>query len=555
MLGSGGSLGRRFAAVTAVMRQKDLRRLQLGWAAFFLVDGIALVALSVWAFRHAGTRAVGFVGLARLLPGAIALPFGAWAADRFSRQRVVTAVFIAMSTANAAIAVALAVGGPGIVIYLLVGASSIAATPYRSAHLALAPLVARSPAELVAMNVTAGTLEGLVTFVGPALAGLLLFVTGPWFVVAVAALAAVGGLRAVSRIHLDVDPSKAVRRSNDRPLAALMGGINELRRNHDMAIVVGCFIIQILVRGFLTVLLVSISFDLVGMGSSGVGWLAAAMGIGGILGGLYAVSLTGRRRLGRPFALALVLWGMPIAVIGLVPNKAIALAAMAMIGVGNATLDVSGFTLIQRLGADRSLGRVFGVLFSFGIAFGGLGSLVAPSLVSALGLRPFMIIVGCLLPATALALLHRFSAIDRRSEPQPELVALFSNIALLSPLSPTTIEKIVARCSLIEVHAGETIICEGDDADQFYAIVDGEVEVRRGGTRQRFLGPGDHFGEIALLRSTTRTATIVATSDVHLAALGTPEFLDALTSSETAYGIAWRATDQMLANQDQELAT
>lgn len=555
MLGSGGSLGRRFAAVTAVMRQKDLRRLQLGWAAFFLVDGITLVALSVWAFRHAGTRAVGFVGLARLLPGAIALPFGAWAADRFSRQRVVTAVFIAMSTANAAIAVALAVGGPGIVIYLLVGASSIAATPYRSAHLALAPLVARSPAELVAMNVTAGTLEGLVTFAGPALAGLLLFVTGPWFVVAVAAVAAVGGLRAVSGIHLDVDPSRAVRRSNDRPLAALMGGINELRGNHDMAIVVGCFITQLLVRGFLTVLLVSISFDLVGMGGSGVGWLAAAMGIGGIAGGLYAVSLTGRRRLGHPFALALVLWGMPIAVIGLVPNKAVALAAMATIGVGNATLDVAGFTLIQRLGADRSLGRVFGVLFSFGIAFGGLGSLVAPSLVSAFGLRPFMIIVGCLLPAVALALLHRFSAIDRRSEPQPELVALFSNIPLLSPLSPTTLEKIVARCSLSEVHAGETIICEGDDADQFYAIVDGEVEVRRGGTRQRFLGPGDHFGEIALLRSTTRTATIVATSDVHLAALGSPEFLDALTSSETAYGIAWRATDQMLANQDQELAT
>lgn len=549
MLGSTGSLSRRFDVVAAVIRQKDLRRLQLGWAAFFLVDGITLVALSVWAFRHAGTRAVGLVGLARLLPGAIALPFGAWAADRFSRQRVVTAVFLAISCTNAAIAVALALRGPAILIYLLVGASSVAATPYRSAHLALCPLVARSPAELVAMNVTAGTLEGVVSFAGPALAASLLFFTGPWFVVAVAALASLGGLRAVSGIHLDVDPSKAVRRANDRPLAALLGGLAELRRNHDMAIVVGCFVAQLLVRGFLTVLLVSISFDLVGLGSSGVGWLAAAMGIGGIAGGFYSVSLMGRRRLGHPFALALVLWGMPIAVIALVPYKVVALAAMVTVGVGNAMLDVAGFTLIQRLGADRSLGRVFGVLFSFGIALGGLGSLVAPTLASALGLRPFMIIVGCLLPAAALVLLPRFNAIDQRSEPQPELVALFSNIALLAPLSPTTLEKIAARCALTEVQAGDVIVAEGDAGDQFYAIVDGQVEVRKGGTTQRLLGPGDHFGEIALLRSTSRTATVIAVSGVHLAALGTPEFLDALASSETAYGIAWRATDEMLADQ------
>jgi hypothetical protein len=397
------------------------------------------------------------------------------------------------------------------------------------------------------MNVTAGTLEGLVTFAGPALAASLLFFTGPSLVVAVAAVASLGGLRAVSGIHLDIDPSKAVRRSNDRPLAALMGGLEELRRNRDMAIVVGCFIAQLLVRGFLTVLLVSISFDLVGLGSSGVGWLAAAMGIGGIAGGFYAVSLTGRRKLGHPFALALVLWGLPIAVIALVPNKVIALLAMMTVGVGNATLDVAGFTLIQRLGADRSLGRVFGVLFSFGIAFGGLGSLVAPSLASALGLRPFMIIVGCLLPATALILLPRFNAIDQRSEPQPELVALFSNIPLLAPLSPTTLEKIAARCDLRAAKAGDIILTEGDEGDQFYAIVDGEVEVIMGGAKQRVLGPGDHFGEIALLRSTGRTATVVASSDVHLATLGTPEFLDALASSDIAYGIAWRATDEILA--------
>ena len=59
-------------------------------------------------------------------------------------------------------------------------------------------------------------------------------------------------------------------------------------------------------------------------------------------------------------------------------------------------------------------------------------------------------------------------------------------------------------------------------------------------------GPGDHFGEIALLRDINRTATVVSLCDVRLATLGTTEFLDALASSEAAYGIAWRESTEMI---------
>ena len=91
------AVGRRFREVADVMTEPNLRRLQLGWTAFFPVDAMSTVALSVWAFDHGGASAVGVLGLARLLPGAIALPFGAWAADRFPRRRVVTAVFVAIA--------------------------------------------------------------------------------------------------------------------------------------------------------------------------------------------------------------------------------------------------------------------------------------------------------------------------------------------------------------------------------------------------------------------------------------------------------------------------
>ena len=147
--------------------------------------------------------------------------------------------------------------------------------------------------------------------------------------------------------------------------------------------------------------LVSVSFELLGLDDSGVGWLLAIVGIGGIGGGFWSVTLTRRRRLGRPFAVALSLWGLPIAVIGLVPNTTMVVAALLTIGIANATLDVCGFTMIQRFGTDRNLGRVFGVLFTFGIAIGGIGALAAPVLVSAFGLRPVLLLVGAILPAVS----------------------------------------------------------------------------------------------------------------------------------------------------------
>ena len=546
MTGWASGVRHRLDAVVDVMRQRDLRRLQLGWTAFFMVDAMSMVALSVWAFDDGGASAVGYLGLARLLPGALALPFGAWAADRFPRRRVAASVFVAIAVTQVLIAIGLVTGVPSFVVFVLVAVGSVAATPYRSAQLALAPLVASTPGELVAMNVTAGTLEGLATFAGPALAALMLVWVDPWLVVSTSAAAAAGGFIAISGIRVDVDPSKAVKRRRDRPLEALLGGLIELRDNTDAAVIVGCFIAQVMVRGFLTVLLVSVSFDLLHLGDSGIGWLAAAIGIGGIAGGLYAVVLTGRRRLGRPFAFALTLWGLPIAVIGFVPETVAVVLALLIIGVGNALLDVSGFTLIQRLGADRSLGRVFGVLFTFGIAMGGVAAVTAPILVSALGLRPVLVLVGAVLPVLSLTLLGRFRRIDEHAEPAPELLSLFSNIALFAPLPPTTLEKISARCSVVDLPPGTVIINEGDHGDRFYAILEGQVEVHRGAVVQCTFGPGDHFGEIALLRDINRTATVVSLCDVRLATLGTTEFLDALASSEAAYGIAWRSTTEMI---------
>jgi len=544
---AGRAVARRWSAIAEVMRHGDLRRLQLGWAAFFVVDSMATVALSVWAFGRDGTAGVGLLGVTRLLPGALALPLGAWAADRYPRRRVVTLSFASVAVAHAAMAAAVAGDAPAAVVYVLVGVASIAATPYRPAHLALCPVVARSPAELVATNVSSGTLEGLATFAGPAIAAVLLAVSGPSAVVAIAAAAAAGGAFAVSGISVAHDPSRAVRQAGARPLQALLGGVGDLRSDGDLAALVGCFVAQLLVRGVLGVLVVAVSFDLVDAGASGVGWLAAAMGLGGIVGAIGSISMTGRRRLAGPTGVALAAWGLPITLIGVVPELAVALTAMVAIGVANALLDVSGLTLIQRLGSDVTLGRVFGVLFTLGIAFGGMGAAVAPSLVSLAGVRPVLVGVGLVLPLTALALARRLRSIDQRAEPVPEMVGLLADVDLLAALPPTTLEKIAARAGRSDHPPGSVLVAEGDPGDRFYVVADGEVEVSRGGVHRRRLGRGDHFGEIALVRATPRTATVTARTDVRLVAITATVFLDAVRSSDAAHALAMTTTDAVLA--------
>ena len=101
------------------------------------------------------------------------------------------------------------------------------------------------------------------------------------------------------------------------------------------------------------VFVVVASIQLLGIGESGVGFLTAALGAGGRIGAFFSLSLAGQR-LASPFASGLVLWGLPIVVIGIWPEAAVALLMMAAIGSGNSVLDVSGLTLLQRLVPNRS---------------------------------------------------------------------------------------------------------------------------------------------------------------------------------------------------------
>jgi MFS family permease len=526
------AVGSGLRSLREVSGNRDLRRLVLAWGAYLLVEWTSLVAVSVWAFDEGGTSAVGLLGLARFLPAGLAMPAGGWVADRVPRRAVAIGVFAAQAIVLLALVVAVADDAPIGAVAALVALAGIAAAPYRPTHPALVPLVARSPGELVAANVATGIAEGTATLLGPVVAGVVIGRSGPAAALGVALAAALAGLLAVLRVRPAADPSQAARRAERKVTASLLAGARALARNRDLGLLVGCFSLQLLVRGFLSVLLVPVAIDLLGLEPSGVGWLSAAIGLGGLAGGLLALGLTGRRRFAGVAALALAGWGLPIGVIGVAPAWVVlTVVALVVVGLSNSVLDVSGFTLLQRSADDATLGRVFGVLYTAGTALAGIGALAAPALDRALGLRPTLVVVGLLLPVAALTALPRLRRIDVSCDVPEDAVRVLAGVDLLAGLPTTTIEKLARRAERVDVAAGSVVVREGDVGDAFYAIDEGELVVRRAGEEVAVLGAGGYFGEVALARAAPRNATVEARTAARLVRLTGTAFVDGVTSS------------------------
>jgi MFS family permease len=522
------------AAFRGNFANPQLRRLQLAGAGSVIGQWAYSVAVAVYAFEAGGAKAVGVVTLIRTIPAAIAAPFLATIADRMPRIAVmVTTSFGRAAAIGAAGAVALS-DGPEWAVYTLAGVAAILATAFLPAESSLLPELARNPEELTAANVTRSTIDSVGSFVGPAVGGLLLAATSAGWVFLVTAATFIWSAVIVALIRPRAGAGgpheeKEEEPAGERLLRSATAGFKAIAVERRLRIVIALYSAQTVVAGALGVLVVVTALDLLDQGESGVGLLNAASGIGGIVGALIAFALIGRKRLASDFGLGIVLWGAPLAVIGAWPNTAVALIALGVLGLGNTLVDVAGLTLLQRTAPPAVIGRVFGVLEMLLVGTIGLGAALAPLLIDWIGIRWALVVTGAFLPVLAALTWRKLLQIDAESEPPTEALQLLRPIPIFAPLPPPTLERLASQAASIDVSAGTEVIRQGDPGDRFYVIESGRFDVTVDGARTGELGPGEFFGEIALLRDVPRTASVKAVVDGKLQALERHAFLEAVT--------------------------
>ena len=535
-------------ALASVFANPGLRRLQLAFVGSIVGDWAYAIAVAVYAFDRGGAAAVGVLAVVRYLTMAVALPLASTLADRYPRKRVMLGADLVRATLVLAAAGVIADHGPSLLVYGLAIATALVGTAFRPAQAALLPALARDPGELTAANVASSTIESVGFFAGPALGGLLLAVANVQTVYVFNAVSFLWSAMFIARLRSPTAAARADANADEREgfLRHSSAGFRAILADRNLRLIIGVFCAQTVVAGALVVIVVALALDRLDLGQSGVGYLNAVLGVGGLVGGFIALVLAQRGRLAADFGAGVLLWSAPLLAVAAWPTVGVAAAAMALIGLGNSLVDINAYTILQRAVPDEVMGRVFGAMESAIIGAMAAGALLMPILIGTIGLRVGLVALGGSVAAAVLIALTGLRRIDATVLAPPGL-DLLRRVSIFSPLPESIIERLARALIPVEASAGDVLIREGDEGDRVYVIEEGTVVISNQGRWVAQLGAGDYFGEIALLREVPRTATATAETDVRLHALERHVFLPAVTGHHDVQEMAETAMATRLA--------
>jgi MFS family permease len=533
-----------WGVVARVARHPQLRRLELGYAGFSVAEHATWLATIMFAYERGGVGEAGFAAFALLAPALLVAPIAAFAVDRYPSGRVLAVGYGIQASSMLATGAAIGADAPKLMVYLAAAVAASSVTLTRPAIGALLPSVTRTPADLTAANVIIGFAEYSGMFLGPALTGVLVAGSGlaaPWLVCG--ALTAGSGLLALG---VQSTPT-AVRSEAQRrgPLADTVDGVKALRAHRPVRVLVVTVSLGSLVVGATDILFVATADRLGDGDTSRAGLFGTAFGVGALLGSVLSVILIGRMRLTPFIAGAIAAMGMALCVLSSAAAVGVAALLYVVMGGGQSLLRVATSTMLQRVAPFDVVGRFFGIaegINTFAIA---VGAGVIGVLIQAWGYQRAVLVAGGAVPVLLLLGIVQLFRIDRGAvAPDQRVLQLIITDDIFDALPAPVIERLANDARRRHLTIGQMAIKQGDRGDHYFVIDRGRVDVSIDGQHVRELGPGDGFGELALIRDVPRTASVTATTEVELVAFGRQQFLQAVGAYRQSSQAAHQRTDR-----------
>jgi MFS family permease len=433
--------------IRAALRYPSFRSLLAGLAVSQIGDWLYNLALVTVVYTRTGSVMwAGIATGARVVPMVVLGPVGGVIADRFDRRRVMVAADLIRLALMLALALMATTRLPVVLAPVIAALATAAGTPYLACVAATTPRLVRD-GDLPGANAARAAVTSIGIIVGPAIGGVLLLLGSPAAAFLVnaatfgAAAACVLAIRDPGFFTVPAAPGVSSRPGVGGQVTSVLGSVftgiaggAAALRAHPAAIrLVGADLTCSVVYGMQTVVLVLVA-DQAGLGMHGYGYLFAALGVGALIG----TSLAGRA-LRLPFrpglALAMCLVGLSMLALPAARWGALAIVLACVNGAGAILVEVMTETGLQRVLPEDVFGRAYGLALPASIGGIVVGSLIAPVLVSAVGLTGALIACGGVATAYGLQLVVGRPARGRAAS-HPVPTAPPATPAGLAPTAP-----------------------------------------------------------------------------------------------------------------------
>ncbi|MFN8148136.1 MAG: cyclic nucleotide-binding domain-containing protein [Candidatus Nanopelagicales bacterium] len=508
-------------------RDRGLARVLAAYAGLEVTDSMTAVTVTLYAFSGGGAT---FAGLAlgfAYLPAAVVAPFIGDVAAGLSRGTRLAVSYAATAVLLSVVTLLVLVQGPLLAVVVAAAVVNIAHSASRPMHYAALPQLASTPGSLVRANSTTSFVNGVGNFVGPAIAGVLAAAGLAWVAPGLGVLLLLLSSLLCTRLALP----PAVPDDDEDGAEGVVSGLRAVARDRAVMLLVVLSSLAYLAGSAVEILSVSFAADALGEGEAAQGLLVGAPAIGVILGAVAGAGLAYRRRLAAPFVLGVMGSGLVAASVSLAPALGAAAALLVVVGFSGTIGSLSAETLVQRAVLDAALLRVMALWESLSIVGYTLGAFIAPVLVAVVGPRLAFVPLGVGMAGAALLVLRRLRPLDDRAVFRTDVLARLRGVSFLSGLPPAGLDRVARSAEWVDVTGGEDVVVQGEPGDAYFVVDAGRCSVAVDGAPVTDLGPGDGFGEVALLLDVPRTATVTAAEPGRLLRVDRADFLAALGRS------------------------